>query len=216
MAESRVRERKRDKYKLSFRGTKSPANPQNTDTSVSTISPALSPALTLPPTQPTSQIFNPSLNVSQVILAPVSPVQTSGKVISTSIPVWPDQVASDSASTTKDKDLWFLAQHVLTDKEQEAIAYIKQMQGSQKQPAGSVEELISIARAKQDECERKFFKFRIGGHEVILRDVASRIVFWLDKFRAIGDIAANIDPVHTSLPWAGIRFLLQVSISNCS
>lgn len=37
-----------------------------------------------------------------------------------------------------------------------------------------------------------------------------KIVFWLSKFKDVGDIAVNFDPVHASLPWAGIRFLLQV------
>jgi hypothetical protein len=48
---------------------------------------------------------------------------------------------------------------------------------------------------------------------IILRDVAEKIVFWLDKFKEVGDVAVNFDPVHAALPWAGVRLLLQVLIS---
>lgn len=48
------------------------------------------------------------------------------------------------------------------------------------------------------------------GEEIILRDVAGKALFWLSKFKEVGDIAVNFDPVHASLPWAAVRFLLQV------
>ena len=44
----------------------------------------------------------------------------------------------------------------------------------------------------------------------MLRDVAEKIVHWVNKFKEIGDVAVNFDPVHASLPWAGVRFLLEV------
>ena len=43
-----------------------------------------------------------------------------------------------------------------------------------------------------------------------LRDRADKILEWVEKFKQIGDIAVQYDPVHAALPWAGIRFLLQV------
>jgi hypothetical protein len=45
---------------------------------------------------------------------------------------------------------------------------------------------------------------------VRLQDTADKIIVWLDKFKVVGDIAVNVDPMHAGLPWAGIRFLLQV------
>jgi hypothetical protein len=33
---------------------------------------------------------------------------------------------------------------------------------------------------------------------------------WVEKFKQIGDIAVHSDQAHATLPWAGIRFLLQV------
>jgi hypothetical protein len=34
---------------------------------------------------------------------------------------------------------------------------------------------------------------------------------WVDKFKTIGDNAIQYDPAHAALPWAGVRFILQVS-----
>jgi ankyrin repeat domain-containing protein 50 len=76
-----------------------------------------------------------------------------------------------------------------------------------------MEELVSMTRAKQYECEKESCKFRFQGKEIILRDIAERIVFWLNKFKEVGDVVVNFDPVHASIPWGGVRFLLQVLIS---
>ena len=46
---------------------------------------------------------------------------------------------------------------------------------------------------------------------MVLRDILEKIIAWLDKFTAVGDVAAQYDPAHASLAWAGVRFLLQVS-----
>lgn len=37
---------------------------------------------------------------------------------------------------------------------------------------------------------------------------------WLDRLKQVGDIASNADPVHVGLPWAGIRVLLEVGITE--
>jgi ankyrin repeat domain-containing protein 50 len=76
-----------------------------------------------------------------------------------------------------------------------------------------MEELVGMIRKKQRECEEESYKFCFQGKEIILRDVAEKAVFWLNKFKEVGDIAVNFDPVHAALPWAGVRFLLQVLTS---
>ena len=43
-----------------------------------------------------------------------------------------------------------------------------------------------------------------------LRDEADNVMLWLDRFKQVGDIAVNADPIHAGLPWAGIRLLLEV------
>ena len=39
---------------------------------------------------------------------------------------------------------------------------------------------------------------------------ADKVLLWLDRFKSVGDIIANADPIHVGLPWAGIRMLLEV------
>jgi hypothetical protein len=33
---------------------------------------------------------------------------------------------------------------------------------------------------------------------------------WMDRFKEIGDIVIQFDPVHAALPWAAVRLLLKV------
>lgn len=33
---------------------------------------------------------------------------------------------------------------------------------------------------------------------------------WVNKFKEVVDVAIQYDPVHAALPWAAVRFLLQV------
>lgn len=36
----------------------------------------------------------------------------------------------------------------------------------------------------------------------------------MEKFKGVGDVAVQYDPGHAALPWAAIRFLLQVSTND--
>lgn len=47
-----------------------------------------------------------------------------------------------------------------------------------------------------------------------LWDEADKVMLWLDRFKQVGDIAVNADPIHAGLPWAGIRLLLEATISE--
>jgi hypothetical protein len=69
---------------------------------------------------------------------------------------------------------------------------------------------FNAAQEKQKLCEDKRWTFTFGEHIVRLRDEADKVLLWLDRFKQVGDIVANADPIHVGLPWAGIRLLLQV------
>jgi len=73
-----------------------------------------------------------------------------------------------------------------------------------------LQQLIAVVEKKREECEENRWKFNINGRQIILRDVAQKVIIWLNKFKEIGDVAVNFDPVHAALPWAGVRFLLEV------
>jgi ankyrin repeat domain-containing protein 50 len=193
--------RKRDSFfkLLRFSRSASPTNPQAANAAASN-TPHVH-ALALP--------FSSSDPVS--LVAPSAPSTLSSTVASTATRA-PSQAAPSSPSITPARDLWFDALQTLSVDEQHAIQNIQPTHTTQRPWSGRIEELVSIIRTKQDECERKSYKFCFQGKEIILRDVAEKIVFWLDKFKTVGDIVVNFDPVHASLPWAGVRFLLQVLI----
>ncbi|KAG4436715.1 hypothetical protein IFR05_007798 [Cadophora sp. M221] len=72
--------------------------------------------------------------------------------------------------------------------------------------------LAAIARQKEYVGEPTVWN--IGGSEIKVRDVANNVVKFLNKFKAVGDVAASFDPVHAGLPWAGVKMLLEIPLSN--
>ena len=60
-------------------------------------------------------------------------------------------------------------------------------------------------------CEDKQWRVTIwNGKEIVLRDIAGKLIGLIDNFAKIGDIAVQYNPTPSSLPWAGFRLLLQV------
>jgi hypothetical protein len=43
---------------------------------------------------------------------------------------------------------------------------------------------------------------------------AKQVILWLDRFKGVGNVAANADPINAGLPWAGVRFLLTVLVAD--
>lgn len=79
----------------------------------------------------------------------------------------------------------------------------------------TVNEALQAVQAKQRTClQKRWTRKTNSGRRIIIRDVLDKIAFWINKFKEIGDIAVQYDPTHASLPWAGVRFLLQVSIND--
>ena len=74
----------------------------------------------------------------------------------------------------------------------------------------ALQEAFTAVQDKQQLCEGKRWTFIFGGNTIRLRDEADRVMQWLDRFKQVGDIAVNADPIHAGLPWAGIRLLLEV------
>ncbi len=65
---------------------------------------------------------------------------------------------------------------------------------------------IAEARGKADK------KWTIKGQrgDINLRVHFDKVVHWVQEFVAIGDTIVTYDPGHAALPWAAMRFLLQV------
>lgn len=43
-------------------------------------------------------------------------------------------------------------------------------------------------------------------------DLYGKLIESVQKFLRVGDLVAQVDPIHVGLPWAGIRFMLQVRV----
>ena len=71
--------------------------------------------------------------------------------------------------------------------------------------------VLQQAEKNKEICLRKRWKVKIHDKQIVLRDVFDKIIGWVEKFRSVVDIAVQFDTGSASLPWAGIRFLLQVS-----
>lgn len=73
-------------------------------------------------------------------------------------------------------------------------------------------EILREARAKRDAAKSKRWRFKkSNGTTIILRDVFEKILVCISEYTRVIDVATNADPVLAGLPWAMIRFFLQVS-----
>jgi hypothetical protein len=113
-----------------------------------------------------------------------------------------------SASSPPSRDLWQEALQRLSEKDRALV--LKHFSPGSTDTTSMVDNLLTTAKDKRKVCEDKRWNFRFKDHTVRLQDTADKVIVWLDKFKEVGDIAANVDPMHAGLPWAGIRFLLQV------
>jgi len=72
-------------------------------------------------------------------------------------------------------------------------------------------EVLAAANEKKQQCKDKQWKYtRSNGTVIVFRDIFDKIVSWINKLTDIGNFVAQVDPVHAALPWAAIKFFLQV------
>lgn len=117
----------------------------------------------------------------------------------------PTSLTANRSQDAPVRSLWDLALEKLSEEDKHELS---QMRLDSK--LDILQHLRTAAIKKQADCENRRWKFELNGRQIVLRDVAEKIIVWVDKFKQVGDIAVNFDPVHASLPWAGIRFFLEV------
>lgn len=101
--------------------------------------------------------------------------------------------------------LWDQAVAALKDKDKQNIDF----QRTNKH-AILADILEEVKKKKQACIERRLKYKRKNGEFVVLYDVYEKMVKWVTKFKEVGDVAMQYDPGHAALPWAAIRFFLQV------
>jgi len=142
------------------------------------------------------------------IASPTNPNYTCESAQETNPP--DTQSPAETHQTLETPDLWAEATKVLTDSEKRLLAKLQSKASIEGSEVIQVESLIELTRSKQAECERKRWKIKLGGREIVLRDVAETAISWLNTFKEVGDIAVQFDTTGAALPWAGFRFLVQV------
>ncbi|CZR59898.1 uncharacterized protein PAC_09792 [Phialocephala subalpina] len=104
------------------------------------------------------------------------------------------------------RDLWREAMDMLpTPIRQE----LRKEDSEEKSSDEQVAELVTTVKSKPAECEAKSWKFRVGDHEIVLRDVAASIV---NSLTQIGDIAVQFAPPQASIPWSVVKAVMQIPV----
>jgi len=76
-------------------------------------------------------------------------------------------------------------------------------------------DVLGTVESKKELCMKNRWKYKnSNGEDVILRDLFEKMAKWVNKFKELGDVAVQYDPVHAALPWAVVRFLLQAGRLN--
>jgi hypothetical protein len=201
--------RKRDKVRrLLDQFTHSPpshANQKHHSSTLTTISNPIPSRPKLHSPSPT-----PSASVSYQSLPSGSTRDPALSTAQAGPPVQP----TPTAPGTWGQDFWNRALQRLSWQEQATIR--ANILSTTNDIESALQQALNAAKVKQTTCQNKRWTFTFGGHTITLREEADKIVRWLDRFKQVGDVAVNVDPLHAGLPWAGIRFLLEVrAFSQC-
>ncbi|KAI9771411.1 MAG: hypothetical protein M1839_002801 [Geoglossum umbratile] len=107
------------------------------------------------------------------------------------------------------QNLWDKAVETLSDNEKQQINL------SQQDKLTILHEVLVAVEEKKKLCLEKRWKYKNRkGETVILRHVFDKVTEWIDKFKQIGDVAVQYDPAHAALPWAAVRLVLQIAVSD--
>jgi hypothetical protein len=117
-------------------------------------------------------------------------------------------VAASGPNTNPTPSLWDAANARLDPRIQEWLGSVNRGNGP------VIDAVLDEAKMQRKALAEKRWKATIGGKEIILRDVLAKIIRWIDHFKAVGDIAVQFNSGAASLPWAAVRFLLQVAVDD--
>ena len=114
-----------------------------------------------------------------------------------------------STSTTQITDLWAIAIGKVGDNDKAQLDIYRTAK------IAVLDDILSLIKVKQNICLQKRWKFKkSSGESLVFRDLVDKIAIWVGKFVKVGDVAAQYDPTHAALPWAAVRFLLQITLND--
>jgi hypothetical protein len=105
--------------------------------------------------------------------------------------------------------LWDRALQSLSDEDKQQIDF------SSSSKLSILKDVLHAVEEKKELCVQNGWKIKKRNGETIpIMDLVDKIAKWVGKFKDVGDIASQYDPAHAALPWAAVRFFLQVSPSR--
>lgn len=112
--------------------------------------------------------------------------------------------------TNTRRDLWGKAVDSLP------AAVIKSLDPARTAKRDVANAALKLAQEKHAISTRKRWRIKKSGsgEDIIVRDVIGKIIHWIRRFREVGDAAMQYDSGYAALPWAAVRFLLQVAINE--
>ena len=112
---------------------------------------------------------------------------------------------------TSSKNLWASALENLAQSDRQQLDYDGQDR------LDILSNLQVLTERAKEQCIKKRWRLQIpgrNGETVVLRDIFTKMVVWIDTFKKIGDTVVQYDPGHAALPWAGVRFILQIVVGD--
>ena len=75
-------------------------------------------------------------------------------------------------------------------------------------------DLTRVIEDKRQNCVNREWKLNHSDGTVSVRELFGKMVAWINKFKQVGDIAIQYDPLHAALPWAAVRLVLQAVVNE--
>lgn len=110
-------------------------------------------------------------------------------------------------------DIDYQARQKLDKQELEVLLAMADEMGSGLATEQTIPDLVASVEIWKDSLEKKrgrMITFPWHGKTMNVTKLLDDTVGWIRRFREIGDVVVQCDPVHLGLPWASIKFLTQV------
>jgi hypothetical protein len=123
-------------------------------------------------------------------------------------------VQSVSAATdqshqlTPKQSLWVRAYDKLSDVDKKALPFPQESV----KLGECLDDILQVTKESADKFQDRD-QIQLGSTQFSIRDLTDKTLMWVDKFKEIGDTVVQYDPGHAALPWAAVRFVLQVCSS---
>lgn len=156
---------------------------------------------------------SPHPTVSAKISNPSTPTSRPSTPKNGLVRVVPSSRAASSTAfiAPRSQSLWEQALSRLSADEKALIVSL----GTPQNRLDVLNDVLTAVADKRDQVIDRQWTVVIRGKPTVLRHVADKIINWVQKFVAVGDVLSQYDPVLLSPPWAAIRFLLQVGVVIC-